>query len=504
MEQNNHEWYSPKGIYDWYAPNFPTEAPKAENVREEQAQPRASEAPQHAAPAPKIRKKHTGMKVTMIIICVLVLIAGSAIAFSDGIGFGGIDFDYSISLPGFSASSGDDEETPGGNEVPALPEAPADEDDEGRIPDSFFGNIIPNIIPDSGADDGMPDDFRDFFDGYYTMEESIAPSNIPIGGVGGDVSIVLDSSDRLEELTLQQLYNRCSPSVVGVMAQMGTSGSYGWGTGVIIDSSGYIVTNAHVIAEATACTVVLWNGRECAALLVGSDPLSDLAVLKIEAKGLVPAEFGNSDDLSVGDEVVAIGNPLGAEFSGTLTNGIISAINRNVDYSGTNLTLIQTNAALNEGNSGGPLINMYGQVIGITNMKMVNNYGGATIEGIGFAIPSTTVKAVCDQLIAKGKVEGRPGIGITCGSVPQQAMDEYGLPEGLYITEVSEGSDAKAKGILPGDVLTHINGQKVLTTDDVLSIRDEHKIGDVLIFTIYRDGETFDVGVEIYDLGLLY
>lgn len=496
MENSNHEWYSPKGTYDWYAPNLPAETPTVP-----EPETRSVPAPEYHIPEPeapkKPRKKHTGLKVTMIVLCVLVLIVGSAAFFSDGFGFDE-DIRGSISAPG--AESG----TPG--DTPAAPdssETPSEPENDGK--DSFFGNIIPNIIPDDeNGDDGMPDDFRDFFDGYYTMEDSIAPSDIPVGGVGGDVTVELASSEELDELSLQQLYSRCSPSVVGVMAQMGDSGSYGWGTGVIIDSTGYIVTNAHVISEATACTVVLWNGRECEAMLVGEDAQSDLAVLKIQAKGLVPASFGNSDELSVGDEVVAIGNPLGAEFSGTLTNGIVSAINRNVDYSGTNLTLIQTNAALNEGNSGGPLINIYGQVIGITNMKMVNNYGGATIEGIGFAIPSTTVKAVCDQLIAKGKVTGRPGIGITCGSVPEAAMEEYGLPEGLYITAVSEGSDAEAKGIIPGDVLTHINGQKVLTTDDVLTIRDQHEVGDYLTFTIYRNGETFNVEVQIYDLNDIY
>ena len=167
------------------------------------------------------------------------------------------------------------------------------------------------------------------------------------------------------------------------------------------------------------------------------------------------------------------------------------------------MPLIQTNTALNEGNSGGPLINMQGQVIGVTNMKMANEYG-VTIEGIGFAIPSTTVMTVVNSIIENGKVAGRPGIGITCGSVPEQAMEEYGLPEGLYITAVSEGSDAEKKGILPGDVLTHINGQAVFTTDDVLAIRDEHKVGDFLRFTIYRDGETFELDVEIYDLGNIY
>ena len=473
-DRQNNEWYSRNSVYDWYAPNFSSPA-KAEA---------APPAPEKA----KRKRMSTGLKVSIIVISVLLLVTAVTLAFS---------------------LNGGEEKSPQLADPSPVPTQPGEIPDgkdfsdlfpgfEGTIPDTGDGQII---IPDTGGD--MPDNFRDFFDGYFTMEDSIAASNIPRTDANGDFTLELRSSEGEEKLSLQELYGDCSPSVVGVMANYADSTGYGWGTGVILDKSGYIVTNAHVISEADSCTVVLWNGKECEALLVGEDAQTDLAVLKISSNGLVPATFGDSDRLLVGDDVVAIGNPLGADFSGTLTNGIVSAINRSVDYSGTSMTLIQTNAALNEGNSGGPLINMYGQVIGITNMKMANEYGIA-IEGIGFAIPSTTVKTVVNSIIENGKVVGRPGIGITCGSVPEAAMEEYGLPEGLYITDVSEGSDAKAKGILPGDVLTHINGQAVYTTDDVLSIRDEHKVGDHLTFTIYRDGKSFEVEVEIYDLGNIY
>lgn len=489
MEQNNHEWFSPKGTYDWYAPNFPegegkiTQPPVSPAYTPTPAPQQSEAAPETTSTPKKPRKKRTAMKVTMIVICVLILVAGTALAFSNGFE-NDWDFDYSISLPGFEFSSGDED---------APPSTQTD------VPDDFmedFGDIIPGI---GGGEADMPEDFREFFDSYYTMEETIEPSSIQRAEVAGDFELELGSSVGKDKLTLQQLYSRLSPSVVGIMAYMEDGVSYGWGTGVIADAEGYIITNAHVLSEAVSCTVVLWNGRELEALLVGSDSETDLAVLKIQAKGLVPAAFGSSDELSVGDDVVAIGNPLGTDFSGTLTNGIVSAINRNVDYMGTDMDLIQTNAALNEGNSGGPLINMYGQVVGITNMKMVNNYGGATIEGIGFAIPSTTVKEIVDKLISGGEVRGRPSIGIVSGTVPEAAKEEYGLPDGLYITEVYEGSDAKAKGILPGDVLTHVNGEPVNTTDRVIEIRDQHEIGDSLTMTIFRDGESFEVDVEIYD-----
>lgn len=501
MDENRNNWYNQESPSGWYAPpDSPKPAPVAVNS---------------PTPPKKPRRKRTGLKVTLIIILVIMLIAGTVFIFSDGID--NLE-DFILSIHGIYVDDDvleDMIEDKIENNIDNLPDI-----FNGLIPgfenmlpdfDGDFEIIIPGqegipsnpgipSIPDDGS---LPEDFREFFENYYTTEETIEPSNIERTETKGDFELNLYSKDEAEKLTLDTLYDRCAPSVVGVMSEYDGKMGYGWGSGIILSTDGYIVTNAHVISEADRCTVILWNGKECPALLVGEDSQTDLAVLKINSKGLIPASFGNSDELKVGEAVAAIGNPLGSEFSHTLTNGIISAIDRHVDYSGTKMPLIQTNAAINEGNSGGPLYNMYGQIIGITNMKMSNDYG-VTIEGIGFAIPSTTVKKVCDQLIAKGKVTGRPGIGITCGSIPAEAMEEYGLPEGLYIVEVSEGSDAKTKGILPGDVLTHVNGIKVLTTDDVLVIRDEHQVGDMLTFTIYRNGKTFQVDVEIYDLGNIY
>ena len=229
----------------------------------------------------------------------------------------------------------------------------------------------------------------------------------------------------------------------------------------------------------------------------------DLAVLKIEADSLHAATFGDSSALSVGDSVVAIGNPLTDSLSGTMTNGIISAIDRSVSNNGHPMTLLQTNAALNEGNSGGPLFNMYGQVIGVTNMKMSNPYSDVSVEGLGFAIPTVTVKAVTDQLIATGRYV-RPGIGIVVGAIASEDAEHYGLPGGLYISSVSPNSDAAAKGVKEGDILTHVNGIEVRKTDDVLAIRDAMQIGENMTLTIFRDGETFDVEIELFDLSKLY
>ena len=228
-----------------------------------------------------------------------------------------------------------------------------------------------------------------------------------------------------------------------------------------------------------------------------------MAVLKIEASGLHAATFGDSGALSVGDSVAAIGNPLTDSLSGTITNGIVSAIDRSMSFNSHPMTLIQTNAALNEGNSGGPLFNMYGQVIGITNMKMSNPYSDVTVEGLGFAIPSATVKAVADQLIESGRYV-RPGIGITVGAIDREDAAHYDLPGGLYISTVSPDSDAAAKGVQAGDILTHVNGIEVRKTDDVLAIRDSMQIGDSMTLTLFRDGETFDVVIELTDLSKLY
>ena len=268
-------------------------------------------------------------------------------------------------------------------------------------------------------------------------------------------------------------------------------------------ADGYILTNEHVIDGATRAAVVLADGTEYGALLVGEDTQTDIALLKIDADGLPAAVFGSSDELTVGDGVVAIGNPLSDQLSGTMTDGIVSAISRSISVNGRTMTLIQTTAALNQGNSGGPLFNMYGQVVGITNMKMSGS-SSVAVEGLGFAIPSATVKAVADQLLANGEVAGRPGIGITVGAITDALRERYELPGGLYVSAVSEGSDAEAKGVQVGDVLTAVDGQPVSATDDVLAIRNAHSIGDKLSLTLWRDGEEFTVEVELQDLNRLY
>lgn len=305
-------------------------------------------------------------------------------------------------------------------------------------------------------------------------------------------------SDEEDALSLQDIYSTVIDSVVSIssMTSSGTSS----GTGIIMSQDGYVITNHHVITGALVISVLTNDNQEFEAALVGSDEMSDLAVLKIDARGLKAAEFGDSSKLRVGDSVVAIGDPLGVQLRGTMTNGIISAINRDLTVGDRTMTLIQTNAALNNGNSGGPLINCYGQVIGINTVKMSSYYTAtASVEGLGFAIPISVAKPIIDELIENGYVAGRPAIGISGDSLPSYYRTYYRLPEGVYVTSVNEGSDAKAKGIREGDIVTAINGEKICSIDELNTVKNQYAAGDEVTLTIYRSGTYYEVTVTLVD-----
>ena len=290
-------------------------------------------------------------------------------------------------------------------------------------------------------------------------------------------------------LSLQEIYTRNIPSVVSISCTGYNSGSTG--TGVILTEDGYMVTNAHVVEGSGSIEVQLTDDRILPATLIGSDEISDLAVLKVEATDLIPAQFGDSTQLRVGDTVAAIGDPLGVKYRGTYTDGIVSAINRDVDMDGRTMTLIQTNAALNSGNSGGPLINCYGQVIGINTMKIGAFTDSAGVEGIGFAIPSVTVKDIVDQLITQGYVSGRPTLGIEGEALSSFYQHYYRMPAGLYITRVETGSDADLKGIQDGDMLLSVDNQRITTMDELKSVLFGREVGDTVEVIIYRSGERY-------------
>ena len=294
-------------------------------------------------------------------------------------------------------------------------------------------------------------------------------------------------------LSLQAIYEKCSPSTVSILCTLprGTA----TGSGVVLSANGYVITNYHVVEGATAVSVLFSDGRELQARMVGGDKLSDLAVLLVDAQDLVPAEFGDSDSLRVGDTVVAIGDPLGVELRGTMTDGIVSAINRDLTTDGRTLTLIQTNAALNSGNSGGPLINCYGQVVGINTMKIGDYVNYAGVEGLGFAIPSTTVKLIVDQLISQGYVSGRPELGIQGVDVPEFYQYYHRMPAGVYVNAIAVGSDAQAKGIQVKDIILAVAGQRVTSTEEIETVLYDFKPGDTVEVVIYRAGQQYRVDI---------
>ena len=332
--------------------------------------------------------------------------------------------------------------------------------------------------------DGMPDDWNDYLDNYYQVTENKdAEIKLPRAELVPDFKVAI-SSDRGKELSLQELYDQCSKSIVAIKGYQDGVDGYYWGSGIILSKDGLILTNTHVIENCDTASVTLFDNSSYDAALVGADSTSDIAVLRIEATGLTPASFGDSAELAIGDKVAAIGNPLGETFRMTLTDGIISAIDRGISYNGHSMTLLQTNTAINEGNSGGALFNMYGQVIGVTNMKMMSSY--SSIEGIGFAIPSSTIAAVADSLMQYGEVRGRTAIGITVGAIPENVTSHYDLPTGLYVSAVEEKSDAAAKGIQQGDIITAVNGNPASATSDILTVKNTLSVGDTIAFTIWR------------------
>lgn len=343
-----------------------------------------------------------------------------------------------------------------------------------------------------------------FLEGSPTLNgvQSEADSQKPSAPENSDISIELkpapDGIQNIPQqggLSYQQIYEKNIPSVVSVLCEQASGSSTG--TGVILSDQGYIVTNHHVVEGAQSIRVLLTDERVFQAYLVGEDAMSDLAVLYIEATDLVAAEFGNSDQLRVGDAVAAIGDPLGMEFRGTMTDGIISAINRDITANGRTMTVIQTNAALNAGNSGGPLINCYGQVIGINTMKISMFVDHSGVEGLGFAIPSTTVKEIVDQLIAQGYVSGRPSLRLSGSSVSILDQRFYRLPAGFVISEVEEGSHAAQAEILSGDIILSFNGIRIASAEELEQALYGCKAGDSveLILYRYRTGRQYTVTI---------
>lgn len=308
----------------------------------------------------------------------------------------------------------------------------------------------------------------------------------------GSSSPVLSSGS-----TISDIASKVAPSVVEITTEVAQSGGFmsqyiteGAGSGVIISKDGYIVTNNHVIEDAKKITVILNNGESYAATLVGTDELTDIAVIKIEENNLTPATYGSSDELKVGDFALAVGNPLG-ELGGTVTDGIISALEREVSIDSVKMTLLQTNAAINPGNSGGGLFNASGELIGIVNAKAA----GEDIEGLGFAIPIDIAKPVIQDILNYGYVTGRVQAGIQILDVlDYETAFQYRVSKlGPYIYTVLEDSDAERAGLKQGDLITHINDTLVYESEDIISIIADCEIGDTITFTVERDGKELKI-----------
>ncbi len=332
-------------------------------------------------------------------------------------------------------------------------------------------------------------------DGYFYYGDDLEDKTITIPSypTGGDARLRLLPAEDLPELTAKEIYDQVTPSVVTVLGRPQTYNSmYSVGTGVIFSSDGYILTNCHVIAGCGACQVWITNAygvdAEYDAKVVGYDEDVDLAVLKVEGGQLPSAAFGVSDDLEVGDPVYAIGNPLGVKLRNTLTSGIISATDRDVDVDGVVMTLVQTTAALNSGNSGGPLINQYGQVIGINTIKMMSDYD--TIEGLGFAIPSSLAIRWVNELVEFGELQPQPVLGVSIAKIPEMLPDGT---LGLRVESVTPELTGDLAGVLEGDYVLAFNGQTVTSVQQILNIRRDLHVGDEVPVRIFRDGEYLEI-----------
>ena len=327
-----------------------------------------------------------------------------------------------------------------------------------------------------------------------SYEEDSTEITIPTYPFGQGAQLTI-AREKGQVLTPQEIYQKVNPSVVTVMVQLSGASDYtrlGVGTGVIVTSDGYILTNHHVVEGGRDCSVMLSTGHVFQAKYVASDAENDLAVLKVDQTDLPTVVLADSDSLTVGDKVYAIGNPLGVELRGTFTDGIVSAINRDVQVDGHTMTLIQTNAALNSGNSGGPLINNCGQVVGINVVKMMSRYN--TVEGLGFAIPTASMERIVGDLLEYGQVQPEVTLGL---SVRTTGTDLGGGLFGIEVLDVTEGSSADRAGVLKGDFILTAGGSAIDTSRALLRERSRFHLGDEMPMTLWRGGETVNVTLKL-------
>ena len=338
-------------------------------------------------------------------------------------------------------------------------------------------------------------------------------------GVGGGTAI--HQSDRtVQEVTVKkvtgqtlmtpaEVYASTVGSVVSINCSAVSTNIFGQrvesassGSGFVITQDGYIVTNHHVVASASSVKVTMYDGKEYSAAVVGSDSDYDVAVLKVETTGLQPVTLGNSADVNVGDTVLAIGNPLG-ELTFSMRQGIVSCCGRAINVSGTPFNMIQVDASINPGNSGGPLMNLYGEVVGIVSAKY-SSYSNTAVEGLGFAIPIGDVQAVITDIMENGQITSKPSMGITAGTMTRQMAAQYQIDKdnGVFVYSVDKGGAGEKAGLRMGDVITKVDSMEITSMEDLTAAKKGHRAGDTVTVIYYRDGQnystelTFDAKTE--------
>lgn len=338
--------------------------------------------------------------------------------------------------------------------------------------------------------------------GAYTLPTPQEDASNVLQGNRESSVIQIHKIDTDKIMTPAEVYAANVNSTVGITTSV-TTNFWGYqttsaasGSGFIFSDDGYILTNFHVVEDSNSITVSLYDGTTLDAKLVGYDESNDIAVLKVEAEGLVPVVLGDSENLNVGDTVIAIGNPLG-ELTFSLTSGTVSALNRQVTLSGgITMNLIQTDCAINSGNSGGALFNLYGEVIGITNAKYSGSSGGgATIDNIGFAIPLNRVRGIVESIIEKGYVS-KPYIGVSVTDVNSEALS-YGLPEGAAVRSVEQDSPAYKAGLHSNDIITYVDDTRITGRADLAEVISQAQAGQVMKLTVYRKGQTLTLTVTV-------
>ena len=335
--------------------------------------------------------------------------------------------------------------------------------------------------------------------GNHSGETSVNVSGRTVSQVS------LKTVDGQTEMSDAEIYAANVNSVVSINVT-GTSGynffgqpvqSASSGSGFVLTSDGYIVTNYHVVKDAQTVKVTMYNGDEYDAQYVGGDEDYDIAVIKIEATGLPAVTLGNSEELNVGDHVLAIGNPLG-ELTFSMSGGMVSSVNRTINVDGTPFNMIQTDASINPGNSGGPLLNSYGEVVGIVSAKY-SSYGtsGESVEGLGFAIPINDVISMIQDIMTNGYVSNKAYLGATVGTLTAQMAQQYryDISEGAFVYSVEDGSPAAQAGLQLGDVITAIDGTEIASLDDLQAARKSYSAGDTSELTVYRQGETITLSL---------